>query len=530
MSFQEHLMRRVNLGDVLRRTASRVPDATALIEGPRRIAYRRLHQDANRFGSALLGRGLRPGDRVVVMATNSIEFLVACFGCARAGLVFTPINVLLRGPEALYIVNNAEAAALLIDDVLLAQVQGAFGEMRTVKHFVVNRVSGDSAVPSAFTDFAALLAEGGPQDVEVEAGDRDTALLMYTSGTTSNPKGATLSHLSMVMNAFSAITEFDIRPGDVHVGIMPFFHIAQLNLSINLVHVGGIQVIFKKFEPEPFLAAVQRERANSIFLLPMMYRALLDLPALATYDLSTLRLAIYAMAPIANATLAELIAKVCPNFALAFGQTEMAPVTTIFRPGDQLRKAGSVGSAHLNVDLAIMDDEGRFLASNEVGEVVYRSPQVMNGYFRDPQATAEAFRFGWFHSGDLGYLDEDGFLWFVDRKKDMVKSGGENVASIEVEKVLLSHPAVADAACLGLPHRHWIEAVTGMVTLRSDARATEAEIVAFCKERLAGYKVPKAVIILGEDFPRTATGKIRKNVLRERYATLYDGVAAERSG
>jgi long-chain acyl-CoA synthetase len=280
-------------------------------------------------------------------------------------------------------------------------------------------------------------------------------------------------------------------------------------------------VVVRKFEPEAYMRLVAEYKLSWIFLLPVMYRVILDHPARKSFDLSSLRYCLYAMQPMDRNTLQRLTAEICPNFALASGQTETYPASTCFRPEHQLSKPGAYwGNPSMIDDMAIMDDEGRLLEQGQVGELVVRGPNVMLGYYKDPVATAEASKFGWHHTGDLCFLDADGLVVFVDRKKDMIKTGGENVASITVESVLLGNPQISNAVVVGLPHPHWIEAVCAFVVLKPGTSCSNEEIIAYCKTRLGRHEVPKEVVFL-EQLPMTATGKLQKNVLREKFVNHF---------
>jgi acyl-CoA synthetase (AMP-forming)/AMP-acid ligase II len=307
---------------------------------------------------------------------------------------------------------------------------------------------------------------------------------------------------------------------------MPMFHTAKLNAFCTpAVVVGATIFVHRGFDPERFLATIERERITQVFGLPMMYRAALEHPSFAGRDLSSLRRAVYAMAPMPEAQIKACLDGFRCDFALLFGQTEMSPITTLFRPEHQLSHVGAVGTPLTGVQVGIMDPDGNLLPRGEQGEIVYRAPSAMQEYLRDPEATAEAFRHGWFHSGDVGWFGPDGVLWFADRYKDVIKTGGENVASIEVERAVYdTEPDVAEVVVVGLPHERWTEAITAVVVPKPGARIDGEDLRRRLKDRLDGYKVPKAVIVTDE-LPRTSTGKIQKNVVRERHAGHYGGTA-----
>jgi long-chain acyl-CoA synthetase len=378
----------------------------------------------------------------------------------------------------------------------------------------------------SWTTLADLEAGAGPaaeSQPQVLVEDRDPLSYLYTSGTTSFPKGVVGSHLAIYLESMSTALDNGWRADDRFLAMMPMFHTAQLNAFCTpAVLVGATIQVVRGFDPAVFLDAIERDRVTQVFGLPMMYRAALEHPGFAQRDVSSLRRAVYAMAPMPDALIRACLAGFECDFALLFGQTEMSPCTTFFRPEHQLTHIGAVGTPITGVQVAVMGPDGGLLPTGEQGEIVYRGPSTMTGYLRNPEATAEAFAHGWFHSGDVGRFGEDGVLWFADRYKDVIKTGGENVASIEVEKaVYAAEPKVAEAVVVGLPHPRWSEAITAVVVPRPGEQVDEAELLAALKGRLDGYKVPKAVVVVDE-LPKTSTGKIQKNVVRQRHAGLYD--------
>lgn len=515
---------RVAIGDFLRRSAARDCAKTALVLGGQLMTYGELDQRVSRCANALLATGLVRGDRVATLCNNSLEFIVAMFGIHRAGLIWVPINTGLGLDDVRYIIDHAEARFVLVDAMLLARA-----DLRVVLQERPGRgwvLEGEG--DAAFGGFAAAVDAQPATETEVEIHDRDVAQIMYTSGTTGRPKGVMQSHLSVVMAAMCNAIEFGLRPKDVANATLPLFHCAQHSLMCGVIAAGGAVVLTRGFDPVVLLDAIERENLSFLCALPLMHQALLDHPSRPGRNLSSLRLCLYAMAPMPETLLRRLIAEFCPNYALGTGQTEMYPLTVAFRPEEQLKRFGSYwGVSSLVNDTAVMDDQGRLLGSGEVGEIVHRGPNVMEGYYKNPEATAESRAFGWHHTGDLGMWVDDQ-LMFKDRKKDMIKTGGENVPSIKIEATLLRHPAVANAAAVGLPHPRWIEAVTAFVVLKPGAQADEAELISHCKEHLGGFEVPKAIRII-DALPMTSTGKVQKHPLRDSYRTLYEDIERQMS-
>ncbi len=511
---------RVAIGDLLTRAARRHPDRVGLTDGPRRATFAEIDRDANRFANALLARGLKPGDKVATICNNSIELVEGLFGLHRAGLVWTPINTLLGPADMDYILDHAGVRFALIDDYLHAQPERRAALAERGLDLALIDLAGLSAA-AGLTDFDALLEGQSDAEPDIAIDERDLAMIIYTSGTTSRPKGAMHCHLAVVMAAMSNALEASLTREDAIGGQMPIFHCAGHVLMLTYLAVGAKMALMRGFDPLKALETIERERLTVFIGLPLMYQAMLDHPRFKDFDLSSLRRCNYAMAPMGRPLLERAIAEFCPEFSLNSGQTEMYPGTTASRPERQLARFGNYWGESLMInESAIMDDEGRLLPRGAIGELVHRGPNVMLGYYKDPEATAASRKFGWHHTGDLALIDENGEILFVDRKKDMIKSGGENVASVKIEETLLAHPAVLNAAVVGLPHPQWGEAVSAFVKLKPGASVSEAEIADYCRERLAGFQAPKLVRIL-EDLPLTATGKLRKFELRQRFADTF---------
>jgi long-chain acyl-CoA synthetase len=512
---------RIAIGDIVRRSARRYPDRIALIEGDVRLTFAVLDAEINRFAHFLLGTGLAKGDRVASLCQNSYQFVIAMFAIHKAGLIWVPINTGLTPDDVRYILEHSETRFAVVDDTFYANpaLRQPFDEL--VGKGVLLPIAGHKAQGRMIV-FSDALAGQPATEPEVEIDDRDVAQIMYTSGTTGRPKGVMQSHLSVYIASLGNVIEMEARHHDVATSLMPLFHCAQHTFLCGFLHVGAASVILRGFDASTLIATIARERVSWVFALPLMYSAVLDHPSRSKHDLTSLRLCLYAMAPMAETLLRRLIGEICPNFALASGQTEMYPATVFFKPEQQLQRFGSYwGESSIINDTAIMDDEGRLLPAGEIGEIVHRGPNVLAGYYKNPEATAEVRKFGWHHTGDLGMFDADGQLLFTDRKKDMIKTGGENVPSIKVERVLLRHPAVANAVVVGLPHPHWIEAVTAFVIPKPSISVTEDELIQHCKEHLGGFEVPKAVRFV-DSLPMTSTGKIQKHPLRQQYRDLYN--------
>ena len=496
---------RVAIGDLLKRAARRFPDRIALTDGARRVTFTELERDANRFANYLVQRGLKPGEKISTICNNSVEFVKALFGIHRAGLVWVPINTMLGPADMDYILGHAEVRFALIDDNLHAQAERRAALEKRGMEMIAIDLSGNVAA-TELPNFKDLLQGQSDIEPEIEINDRDLAMIIYTSGTTSRPKGAMHCHLAVVMAVMSNCIEMKLDRDDGISGQFPLFHCAGHVLLLSYLSVGGRMALMRGFDPVVCMEAIVRDKLTVFVGLSLMYQAILDHPRRREYDLSGLRTCIYTMAPMGRPLLERAMADMCPNFVLTSGQTEMYPATTMSRPEVQLNRFGNYWGESLIVnETAIMDDNGNLLPRGEIGELVHCGPNVMMGYYKDPKATEEARKFGWHHTGDLALIDENGEVLFIDRKKDMIKSGGENVASVKIEETLLAHPAVQNAAVVGLPHPQW-----------GDAVADEAGIAEHCRKHLGGFQVPKLIRILDE-MPMTATGKLRKVELRQGY-------------
>ena len=515
-----NLIQRVNVGDSLTRTAARLPANVAIVDGSRQYNYAELNAWVNRVANALTQRGYRRGDALALASGNSAEFLVTYYACAKLGVVCVPINLGWRSAEVAYVLGHCAARGIVVESQLLAVLSGALAEAPNVRDVIVAPGTGD-ATPAELT--LDGLADGASEaEPEHLVEDRDPITYLYTSGTTSAPKGVVGNHTAIYLESMTMALEARFAADDRFVAMLPMFHTAQLNCHCSAaIMVGATIVIRRGFDAGELLTQIERDRITQIFGLPMMYREMLEHPDVASRDLSSLRRACYAMAPMPDEQLRRCLETFGCDFYLLFGQTEMSPTATMFRPEHQLSHAGAVGTPVVNIQVGIMDGEGNLLPPGERGEIVYRGPHTMTGYLDNAAATAAAFAHGWFHSGDVGHLDKDGILWFNDRYKDVIKTGGENVASIEVEKaVYAADPNVVDAVVIGLPHDRWGEAITAVVVARPGTVIDEPGLIDSVKRLIDPYKAPKSVLVV-DALPRTSTGKVQKNVVRERFVGHY---------
>jgi acyl-CoA synthetase (AMP-forming)/AMP-acid ligase II len=524
----DNLIHRLNVGDTLTRSAARHPTRTALVEPGRELTYAELNAEVNRFANGLAARGYRTGDALGLVAGNSIDFLVTYYACAKLGVVCVPVNLGWTTSEVSYVLDHSRARGVVVEAQLLDNVVAALESVPNVREVIVAPGTVTAPPPAAAPDgrvwapYSDVLAQGSIDEPVALVPNEAALSYLYTSGTTSAPKGVVTPQLAVYVQSLSVALENRLTEHDRLAAFMPLFHCAQLNaFATPAILVGASLYLMRSFDPATVLETVEQQDITIVFALPMMFRTLVEHPDREKRDLSSLRRCVYAMAPMPDHELRTCIDVFKCEFALMFGQTEMSPVTTIFRPEHQLSHSGAVGTPAVNVQVAIMDAAGNLLPQGEAGEIVYRGPHALSGYLRNPEATAEAFAHGWFHSGDVGRFDADGILWFEDRFKDVIKTGGENVASIEVEKALYAaEPKINEVVVIGLPHDRWGEAITAVVVPRPGETIDENELLAKVREQLAGFKAPKAVVQI-EQFPRTSTGKVQKNLLRQQLKDLY---------
>lgn len=518
-----------SFADLLRRTALRTPEKTAIINGPVRWTYAEFDEAVNRTANALAARGLVKGDRLAILSHNGWEFVTVLFATARLGVVLVPINFMLNADEVAYILKHAQPKGMVAEDLLL-DVATRAAQTAGIEFAVRGWIGPDtSAVPAGWETVESWSRHDDSTEPDVLIADDDPLRIMYTSGTESRPKGALLSSRSLIAEYVSCIVDGSMSADDVDLHAMPMYHCAQLDCFFGPdIYLGATNVIVYRPDPAALLKTIEQERVTKFFAPPTVWIGLLRNPEFDSTDLSSLRKGYYGASPMPVEVLREMQERL-PDVDLwnFYGQTEMAPVATILRPSEQLDRAGSAGRPCINVETILVDDDGNEVPRGSVGEIVHRSPHATLGYYNDAEKTAEAFRDGWFHSGDLGVMSDDGYLTVIDRKKDMIKTGGENVASREVEEVLYEIDGVAEAAVFAIPDPKWVEAVTATVVTKAGYELETDSIIAHCRTRLAGYKVPKHVVVV-ESLPKNPSGKIIKRELRIQFAEL--GVASPVGG
>jgi long-chain acyl-CoA synthetase len=499
-----------SLWEALRRPESLYGERPAYVDGNNRATYRELADRCRRLAGALQGSGVGAGDRVAVLMANGHRYLECYFAIPGMGAVMVPLNNRLALPELRYILDDAEVHTLIADETYAA-VAGQLAD--SVKQVIVGA-----------PDYEAALSTAAPAVLPVGVAEDDLAGLFYTGGTTGASKGVMLSHRNLLANAMHITIALDYAASEIYLHTAPMFHLADGASTYSVTWVGGCHTFLPSFDPGATIEVIARERVTATLMVPAMLSAICEHPSAATADFSSMRMVLHGAAPISTTLLRRSIEVMGCSFAQGYGMTEVAPLATVLDHEELLvdsPRLRSAGREIVGVEATVRRADGSLCDVDEVGEVVLRGPNVMLGYWNKPTETAEVLRSGWYWSRDLGYLDSEGYLFLVDRAKDMIISGGENVYSIEVEDALCKHPAVLESAVIGVPDDKWGERVHAAVVLRADAAATENELSAHCHELIAGYKCPRSMEFLPE-LPRSGAGKVLKREIRDRYWTGSD--------
>ena len=505
------------LGDIPRKHARLDPDKECLVCEDTRLTWSKLNERVNRLANGLASLGVKKDTKVAILALNCHKYIEAYYATAKLGAVAVPLNFRLSPEELTYVINHSDSEVLMVGRELLAVAQEIMPTLEGVKA----KITMDDPA-EGWTDYEALLEESSPAEPEVEVDEDDLCQLQYTGGTTGLPKGVMLTHRNYMTSVIGMGLANLFEPGDATLQVLPIFHTAWWPI---LVHhcAGGKGVIIKRFDFDDILGLVQKERVTHINMVPILFSWILDFPGLDSYDVSSIKYLSYAGAPMPAELMRRCIDKFGPIFQQGYGLTEAAPLVTMLMQEDQSRLEGpeeltrrisSAGRESLVTEVRLVDEDDREVEVDEIGEIAVRGKNIMKGYWKDPELTAHALRGGWLHTGDLARADEYGFLYIVDRKHDMIITGGENVYPFEVEKVLYEHPAVLEAAVVGVQDDKWGEKVIAAVALKQGAEASEDELITFVRSRIAGYKTPKEIVFM-ESIPKTAIGKILRREVRE---------------
>jgi len=503
-----------NFSSILDYHLAQRPEAVVVTQEDRRLTVRALHERVNRLAAGLTELGVGRGDVVALLLYNRPEFLELLYAVNRVGAVFLPLNYRLSEEEWAYILGHAQAKALVTEPEFLRPVDRIAAKLGDLEHRLL---VGGEPPSEEWTGYEALLDRHHGAHVEpVDVGPDDLQRLMYTSGTTSRPKGVRITHGNVQAKNLAHIVHFGLTAADTTLVCGPLYHVGGLDMpALGVLYSGGNVVLQRKFDPEGVLRAIQEHRVTNAWLAPAMVNAVLEVPDRESYDTKSVRFVLGGGEKTPEPVLRRIM-NAFPNawFADAYGLTETVSGDTFLDREHALSKLGSVGRPVPHTRVRIVDDTGTEVQAGELGEITLRGPKVFAGYWRDEKATAAALRDGWFHTGDIGHVDEDGFLFIDDRKKDMIVSGGENIATPEVERVLYEHPAVLEAAVVGLTHPRWGEVPRAFVVFRPGAGAGADELREFCLGRLAKFKVPVRFDVVDE-LPRTPSGKVLKRTLRD---------------
>ncbi len=497
----------------LARAADRRGEAPALIDGETVITWHAYRDRVARLAGALAGMGVQAGDRVAVLSPNTHRLLESLFAALWAGGVAVPLNHRLAAPELAAQANDCTPVVLVVDPAFRSVAETLRARVPSLRHIIV-----------ADDNYERLLTDAAPIPDQGARGD-DTAFIIYTGGTTGRAKGVMLTHANLWANTANALAAVPLDGDSTHLHVAPLFHVAAIARAVSATVLGTTQVLLAKFDPAAVLAAIQQHRVVIVLLVPTMLRVVADLPGFHDYDTASLRMIAYGASPIDETLLRRLI-KLFPHVALfqAYGMTELSPTATQLGPehhvfdGPNAGRLRSAGRAAMLAEVRVVDDADVEQPTGAVGEIVVRGPTVMKGYWNQPEVTAHTLRGGWMHTGDLGYLDADGFLFLVDRKNDMIISGGENVHTTEVENAVASHPAVADCAVIGIPDPRWGQVVHAVIVPRPGETPDLAAIQAHCRALIAGYKIPRSLELRTAPLPLSGANKVLKSKLREEWA------------
>jgi long-chain acyl-CoA synthetase len=516
---------RYNIGtfaDIVYRNALLHADREAFVYGPQRITFSQFNARVNSLIHALQSLGVKKGDGIGILSWNCLEYADFYGAAMKGGFIASPFNPRLNTEELDYLINYSRAKVLFVGPELVETVTGLRSRLSKVKHYISLEGAAPNMIPQS-----ELLATYPSDEPDTDVDRDDPYLIFYTSGTTGVPRGALYTHRRKLDNYRIKALEIGVKASDRHIMVLPFFHIGGDSQVWPFFYVGGCNVLMpqRSFDPGATLQIIQDEKATDIQIVPTQLYAMLSREDLKQYDLSSLKRIYYAASPMPVALLRQGLEKFGPIFAQGYGQTESGPQIcalppeaheVLGRPAEEQEVLGSCGQPSIGVHARIVDEENNDVAPRAVGEIIVQSDSIMVEYWHKPEDTREAIVDGWLHTGDLGYYDEKGFIYIVDRKKDMIVSGGENVYPREIEEVLYRHPAIAEVAVIGIPDPVWVERVHAIVVLKEHAAAEEKELITFCKEHMASYKAPKSIEFV-DALPKNPQGKILKRELRERY-------------
>ncbi|AOY57133.1 MULTISPECIES: acyl-CoA synthetase [Desulfococcus] len=526
LDFLMNRYNRVNrwvIADMIRRSCYHYPDKTAVVFGEKSMTYRELEEASNRVANGLADLGVKKYDRVAILAHNTIHHVLTWLGCCKIGAIYLAVNYLLKGKDIAYCIDHSESRVFVVEDALHHLVSDVLDGMKTVRNLIwSDDMAGQAPPDDRFMNFETWYKACPAEEPRVILRIEDPCQMTYTSGTESLPKGVIISNQALMAEYMGAIIDGRYGADDINVNALPIYHCAQRDVFMNPIFwVGGTNVLMAP-DIGDILKTIASHKATMFFAPPTVWIGMMRHPDFDTYDLSSLKKCYYGASIMPVEILKEMLKRL-PGAGICnyYGQTELAPYHTILKAEDALSKLGSAGMGGLNMETRLEDDLGNAVEVPGVpGEICGRGPHAMIMYFKDPEKTEDVMRGGWFHSGDIGILDEDRYVAVVDRKKDMIKTGGENVSTREVEEIIYQDQRVEEVAVIGVDHAKWVEAVTAVVVPRKGKTITEEEIIQRCREHLAPFKVPKKIVFM-EALPKTPTGKILKREMRKTYKDMF---------
>jgi len=511
----------MQIAHTLRRAKLLWGNDTAVLDGDLTLTYGQMAERVQRLAGALRELGVGDDDKVAVLMLNGYRYLELFYAVSWAGGVVVPLNIRLAPREIVHQVNEAECKVLVVDAQFAKMVPPHASQFETISHVVF---ADAGPPPDGMLSYDDLLTTADAIADAGRGGD-DVFGIFYTGGTTGRAKGVMLTHANIVANAQNSLLSNDTQQHDVYLHSAPMFHLADCSSTFGLTWIGGKHAFIPFFEPKSMLDAIQRFRVTRAAMVPAMLNMVINHPQFSDFDVSSLTSVGYGASPIPMSLLKQGMSAFGCKFIQGYGMTELSPLVTVLPAEDhvadgsdeEFQKLKSAGIPVHTAEVKVLDENDEELPRGEIGQICARGPMVMKGYWKQPEATAEALRNGWMHTGDAGYMDEDGYIFLVDRVKDMIVTGGENVYSVEVENALYAHPAVLEAAAIGVPSTEWGEAVHAVIVLKPDQEATEQELIGHCREHIAGYKCPKSISFSAEELPKSGAGKILKRDLRQPF-------------
>ena len=507
------------VGDISGRNAGLYPNKTAIIEGKVRFTFSRLNERVNRLGNAILGLGLMNGDRIAVLNHNCYQYIELYFASAKIGTPIVPLNYRYSPNELLYVIKDSGAKIIFFGREYFSTIEIIKKEITDVKHFICI----DNSLPG-MKNYEDIVSMASAIEPSLTLDEDDIAILGYTGGTTGKPKGVMTTHRNIITSCYNTAIERALTPNAIFLNVPPLFHAGGANSMFAFSFIGAANVVMNSSNIEVVLKTIEEYKITHLVFVPTMILSLLEHPNIEAYDLRSLKAIYYGTAPIFVGPLKKAMKLLKCEFSQTYGMTETFVPVSILRPEDHIlegnaedyQRMSSAGREVLGVKVKIVDDHGREVRTGQIGEIVVKGKNVMKGYWNQPELTKEVLKDGWYYTGDMGKMDELRYIYIVDRKKDMIISGGENIYAKEVEDVLSAHPAVAQVVVIGVPDDKWGEAIKGLVIKKRGVEVSEGELISFCKNRLASYKKPKSIEFV-EDFPKSTAGKVLKRELREKY-------------